>query len=135
MLKEWTELVHNLISYIGSVDDHQASSTALLPSKPDSDSSSDDSQDTTTDKDEVSEEDKMESGEKEEGERVEEGGKGEVLEFETSPDVLKVEIEKWRSSLSYAIDSQDTQTTEKVADYCIFAIISMISLTSMAKSN
>ena len=44
----------------------------------------------------------------------------EVMEYEASPDVLKVEVEKWRLSLSYAIDSQDTQTTEKVNNCTVF---------------
>lgn len=111
--------MHNLISYIGTVDDRQASATALH--SPDlMPASSSDKQ--VSDQDSSCQE-KSKTGKEEndeEKERVEEGaeegeGEGDVMmRCETSPEFLKVEVEKWRSSLSYAIDSQDTQTTEKV---------------------
>lgn len=117
--------MHNLIGYIGSVDDHQTSTTALhspshsAPSSngqanADQGSSNEENKDMT----EVEEKEQIVQGEGE-GEEEEDGNDGdvevdEVLSYEASPEVLKVEVEKWRSSLSYAIDSQDTETTEKV---------------------
>ena len=134
--------MHNLIGYIGTTDDHLASSTAALHS--DSPTTSTDGISTNKAGDQTSkqqeEEEEEEEGSSEsskgdsegeregrkeeggEGEKEREGegegkegeGEGEILEYEPLPEVLKVEVEKWRSSLSYAIDSQDTQTTEKV---------------------
>ena len=143
LLKEWRELVHNLISYIGTTDDHLASSTAALhsdsPTTSTDGTSTNKAGDQTAKQQEEEEEEEEEGGsesskgdsegEREgrkeeggEGEKEREGegegkegeGEGEILEYEPLPEVLKVEVEKWRSSLSYAIDSQDTQTTEKV---------------------
>ena len=115
--------MHNLISYIGTVDDRQVSTTVLHSPDP-LPASNSDKQVHASDED-SSCQDKNETGNEENGEekeRVEEGteegeGEGEgdkVVRCEASPEFLKVEVEKWRSSLSYAIDSQDTQTTEKV---------------------
>lgn len=113
--------MHNLISYIGTTDDHLTSSTALHSDSPTTPASS--KADQTAKHEEegsgTSQGDSEAAGGEEEGGGGEENegegeGEGEILEYEPSPDVLKVEVEKWRSSLNYAIDSQDTQTTEKV---------------------
>lgn len=113
--------MHNLISYIGTTDDHLASSTALHSDSPTAPASSKADQTANQQEDEgsgSSQGDSEGAGEDEGGEREEkerEGdGEEEILEYEPLPEVLKVEVEKWRSSLNYAIDSQDTQTTEKV---------------------
>ena len=117
--------MHNLIGYIGSADDQLVSSTALHSDSPKTTGTTT-SESTKTDDQTAKQEEKegsgssQEEGEVTEGEEREEGGgdgeggEGEILEYEPSPEVLKVEVEKWRSSLNYAIDSQDTQTAEKV---------------------
>lgn len=117
--------MHNLVSYIGTVGDHQMSTIALHLPDPVSASSSD-KQVTVTDEDSAcqdknetgkredsEEKDRME-GDVEEEEREREGEEDKLVRYEASPEFLKVEVEKWRSSLSYTTDSQDTQTTEKV---------------------
>ena len=131
--------MHNLIGYIGTTDDHLASSTALHSDSPTTSTATSSKADQTA-KQEFEEEGsgssqgdsetaggEEEGGEREggarEGKEGEEEGEGEILEYELSPEILKVEVEKWRSSLNYAIDSQDTQTTEKVCQYCCMCVV------------
>ena len=118
--------MHNLISYIGTTGDHLTSSTALHSDSPTTPASS--KADQTAKHEEegsgTSQGDSETAGGEEEGGDIDGGGgeenegegegEGEILEYDPSPDILKVEVEKWCSSLNYAIDSQDTQTTEKV---------------------
>ena len=74
-----------------------------------------------------------EGGEREEGSEEGKEGEGEILEYEASPDILKVEVEKWRSSLSYAIDSQDTETAEKVCNCCTCTLYSVWVLPRLSR--
>lgn len=132
--------MHNLIGYIGTTEDHLASSTAALHSDSPTTSTTDGTStnkagdQTAKQQEEEQEEERGSESSKEDSEGESEGGKeeggegekegeeegkegegeGEILEYKPLPEVLKVEVEKWRSSLNYAIDSQDTQTTEKV---------------------
>ena len=118
LLKEWRELVHNLIGYIGSTGDQLASSTALHSNSPTTGTAT--SESTKTDDQTAKQKEKEGSGSSQEDSEMTEGeggdgeGEGEIIEYKPLPEVLKVEVEKWRSSLNYAIDSQDTQATEKV---------------------
>lgn len=125
--------MHNLISYIGTTDDHLTSSTALHSDSPTTSTATSSKTDQTAKQEEEGSESSQEAseaagGEEEGGEREggseeeKEEGEEEILEYEPSPEVLKVEVEKWRSSLNYAIDSQDTQTTEKVCQYCCLCV-------------
>ena len=124
--------MHNLIGYIGTTDDHQTSTTALH-SDTTASASSKASQSQRTDQKEGSGSDHEnseaaeEGGEREvrSGERKGKEGEYEILEYEASPDILKVEVEKWRSSLSYATDSQDTRTAEKVHHCCTCTLYSV----------
>ena len=108
------------------MDEHQRSTTALHSPDTEPASTSDnklDQESVSQDKDKEREDEKRREGEGTEGDLKEDesadGREGkeeeeEMVKYEASPEVLKVEVEKWRSSLSYAIDSQDTQLTEKV---------------------
>ena len=127
--------MHNLISYIGTTDDHLTSSTALHSDSPTTSTATSSKTDQTAKQEEDGSESNQEAseaagreeegGEREGGSEEEKEGEGEeeILEYEPSPEVLKVEVEKWRSSLNYAIDSQDTQTTEKVYQYCCLCVL------------
>ena len=117
--------MHNLISYIGTTGDHQTSTIALHSPDPVPASSSDkkvtatDQDSAYLDKNETGKEEDDEEKERMEGgvEKEDREGEGEgdkLMKCEASPEFLMVEVEKWRSALSYTIDSQDTQTTEKV---------------------
>ena len=126
-------MVHNLIGYIGSTDNHLSSTTDLHSSHPTPLKVKGQVADQTNAsqyKEEGEEREEERDGEKEEGERSGEAeGVKNVMVYEASPEVLKVEVEKWRSSLSYAIDSQDTETTQKVQE------ISTIPVTLMTLAN
>ena len=110
--------MHNLIGYIGSTDDQLASSTALHSDSPTTGTAT--SESTKTDDQTAKQKEKEGSGSSQEDSEMTEGEggdgetEGEIIEYKPLPAVLKVEVEKWRSSLNYAIDSQDTQATEKV---------------------
>lgn len=100
LLKEWTSQIHNIIGYIGTV----SSPTSPTYSGTHKESSG-------TGGGEKSESD---GGEKERDEN-------EGVEKADSPlDQLIVDIEKWRSALSHAIDSQDTQITEQVVIHSVW---------------
>ena len=122
LLKEWRELVHNLIGYIGTIDGQQSSTTDLhSPHRTGSKVEGQIADQSDASKEEIEEREEREEegdGEEQDGEG---GGEEEervkvVIVYEASPEVLNVEVEKWRSSLSYAIDSQDTETTQKVRE-------------------
>ena len=66
LLKEWAELVHHLIGYIGSVDDHLTSSSTLHPPANDVSSNQDTADKDTEDKTDSEEMEKGDGGGEEE---------------------------------------------------------------------